>query len=172
MTSRPNGGRVRQFIGQADFPFRERFAGLTPGTAAFTAAWKKLARARPDEFHAVQHEFIKRTHFDPLVRKIGNEDGLDVLTRSHTLQDVIWSTAVQHGPGSGIPHRVLGALDVPRDDLAFDKQLIKAIYAERGRKRADGVLVHFSRNSAAVQRGVARRFVQEERKALEMLAAE
>jgi hypothetical protein len=36
--------------------------------------------------------------------------------------------------------------------------------------KADGTLAHFSRNSAEVQRGVARRFVTEERLALEMLA--
>lgn len=94
MTSGPGDGRVKQFISQPDFPFRDRFAGLTPGTSAFTAAWKALAQQRPDEFHRVQHEFIKRTHFDPLVRKIRKEDGLDVLTRSRALQDVIWSTAV------------------------------------------------------------------------------
>jgi LysM repeat protein len=169
MTSKPNGGRCKQFVSQPDFRFRDRFAGLTPGTDAFTAEWKALARDRPDEFHADQHEFIKRTHFDPLVRKIRTEDGVDVLTRSHALQDVIWSTAVQHGPGSSIPHRALATLNVRPGDPGFDKQLIHAIYAERGRKKADGTLAHFSRNSAAVQRGVAKRFVTEERLALEML---
>lgn len=172
MTSRPNGGRVRQFISQPDFAFRDRFAGLTPGTAAFTAAWKALAQERPEAFHREQHQFIKRTHFDVLVKKIRTEDGLDVLTRSHALRDVIWSTAVQHGPGSGIPHRALGTLGVGPDDPSFDKRFISAIYAERGRKKADGTLVHFGRNSPAVQRGVGKRFVAEERKALEMLANE
>jgi LysM repeat protein len=172
MTSKPGGGRVRQFVSQPDFRFRDRFAGLTPGTDAFTAEWKALARDRPDEFHAAQHEFIKRTHFDPLVRKIRVEDGVDVLTRPHAVQDVIWSTAVQHGPGSSIPHRALATLGVRPEDAGFDKQLIHAIYAERGRRKPDGTLAHFSRNSAAVQRGVARRFVTEEQLALEMLAEE
>lgn len=172
MTSRPGGGRAREFVSQPDFRFRGRFVGLEPGTDAFTRAWKELAQAQPDEFHREQHEFIKRTHFDKLVKKIRTEDGLDVLTRSHALQDVIWSTAVQHGPGSGIPHRALATVGVDPGDPAFDRQFIKAVYAERGRRKADGTLVHFSRNSAAVQRGVARRFVDEERLALEMLANE
>jgi LysM repeat protein len=170
MTSKPGGGRVKQFVSQTDFRFRDRFVGLVPGTDAFTAAWKTLARERPDEFHAEQHEFIKRTHFDPLAKKIRTESGLDVPTRSHALQDVIWSTAVQHGPGSGIPVRAIGTLTVQPGDPAFDRQLIKAIYAERGRRKPDGTLAHFSRNSLEVQRGVARRFVDEERLALEMLA--
>jgi LysM repeat protein len=170
MTSKPGGGRVKEFVSQADFRFRDRFVGLVPGTDAFTAAWKALAQERPDEFHAEQHEFIKRTHFDPQVKKIRTESGLDVPTRSHALQDVVWSTAVQHGPGSGIPVRAIGTLAVQPADPAFDGQLIRAIYAERGRRKADGTLVHFSRNSLEVQRGVARRFVEEERLALEMLA--
>jgi hypothetical protein len=40
-------------------------------------------------------------------------------------------------------------------DPEFDKKLIKAIYAERGRKDAQGKLVYFSRNSPEVQKGVA-----------------
>jgi LysM repeat protein len=171
MTSR-DGGTVARFVSQPDFPFRANFAGLTPGTPPFTAAWKDLANAHRDEFQAIQHEFIKRTHFDPLVRKIMQEDGLNVLGRSHALQDVIWSTAVQHGAASGIPHRVMAAVGVSPADADFDRQFIVAIYTERGRKDANGVLVHFSRASAAVQRGVAARFQEEQQKALEMLAQE
>ena len=54
-------------------------------------------------------------------------------------------------------------------DLERDRQLIVAIYAERGRRNADGNLVYFSKNSKAVQDGVARRFVDEARDALRML---
>lgn len=172
MTSKPNGGTVKRFVSQPDFPFRDTFSSLAPGSREFSAAWKRLAAARGEEFQSAQHEFIKKTHFDPLVQKIINEDGLNVLTRSHALQDVIWSTAVQHGPGSGIPHRALAALGARPEDPDFDKRLIAAIYAERGRKRADGALAHFSRNSRAVQNGVARRFRDELRDALKMLADE
>ena len=172
MTSKPGGGTVKRFVSQPDFPFRDKFAGLAPGGGEFTAAWKQLAASRPEEFQASQHDFIKKTHFDPLVRKIISDDGLNVLTRSHALQDVIWSTAVQHGPGSGIPHRARGTLAAKPEDPDFDRGLISAIYAERGRKNAAGVLVHFSRNSASVQSGVARRFRDELADALRMLAEE
>jgi hypothetical protein len=172
MTSKPGGGTVKRFVSDPAFPFRNKFAGLTPGTAQFTGAWKQLAQTNRDEFQSSQHDFIKKTHFDPLVRKIINEDGLNVLTRSHALQDVIWSTAVQHGPGANIPHVALANVRSRPEDPDFDKEFIKAIYAERGRKRADGVLARFSRNSPAVQRGVAQRFRDEQRDALQMLAEE
>lgn len=172
MSSKPDGGTVGRFVAQRDFPFRETFKNLKPGGERFTAAWKALAAQRRDEFHAVQHEYIKRTHFDVLARKIMRDDGIDVLGRSHALQDVIWSTAVQHGGSSNLPHRALSAVTVGPAHPDFDSQFIKAIYAERGRRNAAGALVHFTGNSPAVQDGVAKRFQQEERKALEMLADE
>ncbi|HWS54049.1 MAG TPA: LysM peptidoglycan-binding domain-containing protein [Pyrinomonadaceae bacterium] len=172
MTSKPNGGTVKRFVSQPDFPFRDQFRNLTPGGSDFSAVWKRLAAAQPEQFQSAQHDYIKKTHFDPLVQKIINEDGLNVLTRSGALQDVIWSTAVQHGPANSIPHRALAALGARPEDADFDRLFITAIYAERGRKRADGALAYFSRNSPAVQNGVARRFRDELKDALRMLEEE
>ncbi len=53
-----------------------------------------------------------------------------------------------------------------------DEEIIKAIYAERGRTKPNGTLVHFSKNSKGVQKSVANRFVTEQREALAQLAAE
>ena len=97
---------------------------------------------------------------------------MNVLDHSHALQDVIWSTAVQHGGGSSIVHKAMAKVSVDHDDPNFDAKLISAIYAERGRKNSAGVLVNFSRNSPKVQQGVANRFKQEEKDALNMLKAE
>lgn len=172
MTSKPSGGTAKRFVSESDFPFKSSFAGLAPGTGPFSAVWKSLASSNPEEFQSSQHDYIKKTHFDPLVQKIINQDGLNVLTRSHTLQDVIWSTAVQHGPGSTIPHRALANVSLRPEDAGFDKSFIVAIYNERGRKNASGGLVNFPRASPAVQRGVANRFRDESKKALQMLADE
>jgi LysM repeat protein len=172
MTSK-NGGTVRSFVSQPGFRWSADFQGLVPGSSEFTAKWKAIAAAEPEAFHAAQHEYIKRTHFDVLVQNILDRDALDVRTRSHALQDVVWSTAVQHGPNTAVLHNALTAL--PRDATPdtggadFDRSLIKAIYAERGRHNAEGQLVYFSKNSAQVQAGVAQRFVDEERDALRML---
>jgi hypothetical protein len=171
MTSKPAPGTVGRFISQPDFPFRSSFTNLAPGSAEFTAVWKQLATSQRDAFQDSQHTFIKKTHFDPLVAKIKAEDQLDITTRSFTLQDVIWSTSVQHGGGSSIPHVALRAVTVSQGDPDFDKSLIIAIYAERGRKQ-NGVLAHFSKSSPAVQQGVANRFRSEQSDALKMLADE
>jgi LysM repeat protein len=173
MTSKPRGGTIARFIADTAFPWRARFAGLNPGSPEFSAEWKLLATEAPDAFFEAQHAFIKRTHFDPLVGKVIAEDGLVVTLRSNALQDVIWSTAVQHGPNTPVVHRAiqkLGGGGAPQlADRERDRRLIIAIYAERGRRSEAGNLVYFSRNSKAVQDGVARRFRDEERDALRML---
>ena len=165
-------GVATRFVKQDGFPWLTDFQNLTAGSGDFTACWKRIAKNEPDAFQKCQHDFIKKTHYDLLVAKIISEDGLDVNTRSHALQDVVWSTAVQHGGKSSIVHKALARVKVEKTDPGFDEQVIRAIYAERGRTKADGTLVHFSKNSPNVQKGVANRFKSELKDALAMLAKE
>ena len=177
MTSRRNGGTVGRFVRDPSFPFAYRFAGLTPGTAEFSDAWRALAQSEPEAFRAAQHEFIRRTHFDPMIANLRQSASIDALARSAALQDCLWSTAVQHGPQSKIPLTVCEGLladgsPKPEEGKAFDEQFIRRIYAERGRRTADGELAHFSSSSPNVQAGVAKRFERELQDALEMLRSQ
>jgi len=165
-------GTAARFVSQHDFPWRTEFKNLKPGSAQFTAKWKEIAATETAAFQESQHSFIKKTHYDLLAAKILNQDELDVNRRSRTLQDVIWSTAVQHGGNASIVHKALATLNLTPDSHDFDKKLISAIYAERGRKGANGKLVYFSGSSPDVQVGVAKRFKGEESDALKMLANE
>jgi len=165
-------GVPARFVTQAGFPWLSDFQGLTAGTAPFTACWKRIASAETDAFQRAQHAFIKKSHYDLLAAKVLNDDGLDVNTRCRALQDVIWSTAVQHGGATPIIHRAIANVSVPTTDPGYDEKLIRAIYAERSRKKADGNLAYFSKSSPSVQKGVARRFRDELQDALAMLAKE
>jgi hypothetical protein len=93
-----------------------------------------------------------------------------VNSRSHALQDVVWSTAVQHGGATPIVHRACARLACKSTDPDYDEQLIRAVYAERGKKKADGNLAYFSKSSPSVQASVAKRFKSELQDALAMLA--
>jgi LysM repeat protein len=165
-------GTVKRFVSQADFPWSKDFENLIPGTAPFTTVWKQIAIAEAIAFQGAQHEFIKRTHYDPLVTKTLIEAELDVNKRSRALQDVVWSTSVQHGGGSSIVRNALATIDPDQSRDDFDESLIRAIYAERGRRRADGKLAWFAKSSTGVQAGVAKRFLNELSDALKMLADE
>jgi len=165
-------GVPQKFVKQAGFPWLTDFQNLNAGTADFTACWKRIAANEPDAFQKCQHAYIKQTHYDLLAAKILSDDGLDVNTRSRALQDVVWSTAVQHGGATSMIHKALANVSCARTDPGFDEQLIRAIYAERGRKKPDGNLVYFSKSSPNVQKGVANRFKNELNDALAMLAKE
>lgn len=165
-------GTVQRFVSQSGFQWADDFKGLTAGTAPFTACWKRIATEQTAAFQSAQHAFIKKSHYDLLAAKILAEDGLDVNTRSRALQDVVWSTAVQHGGASSMVHKALANVKSKPSDPGFDKELICAIYAERGRKKPDGNLAYFSKSSPSVQAGVAKRFKNEEQDALAMLAKE
>jgi murein DD-endopeptidase MepM/ murein hydrolase activator NlpD len=162
-------GVPARFVSQAGFPWRQDFMNLTPGTAQFTAVWKRIAAAQKDAFQEAQHAYIKKTHYDLLVAKILNDDKLDVNSRCRALQDVVWSTAVQHGGATPIVHRACAKVKCAPTDPKYDEELIRAIYAERGRTKPDGKLAYFSKSSASVQKGVANRFKNELLDALAML---
>lgn len=165
-------GVPTRFVTQSGFPWSADFRDLQAGTAPFTACWKRIAAAESEAFQRAQHAFIKKSHYDLLAAKVLNDDGLDVNTRCRALQDVIWSTAVQHGGATPIVHRALANVTLPKTDPGYDEQVICAIYAERGRKKADGNLAYFSKSSPSVQKGVANRFKNELQDALAMLAKE
>jgi murein DD-endopeptidase MepM/ murein hydrolase activator NlpD len=165
-------GVPTRFVTQAGFRWLQDFRNLTAGTSQFTAVWKRIAADETDAFQAAQHAYIKKTHYDLLVAKILADDKLDVNTRSGALQNVVWSTAVQHGPGTPIVHRACSNVSCPTTDPKYDELLIRAIYAERGKKKADGNLAYFSRSSPNVQQSVSNRFKNELQDALAMLAKE
>jgi hypothetical protein len=165
---------VGKFVSDSAFPWRDRFSNLTPGSEQFSAQWKALASEEPDAFFKAQHVFIERNFFAPLVQNIKSDCALDITCRSHALQDAVWSTAVQFGPNTPVITKAIeavGGVDtLPPGDLDGDRRLIRAIYAERGRKSADGGLAYFPNvNETRTQQSLADRFINEARDALAML---
>jgi hypothetical protein len=103
-TLRPNGkarpsnkgSPVTSYIRQSRF--KEQFAGLTPGTESFDTKWKEIASKFPKEFEDDQHNYVKRVYYDALSSSL-RRSGLDLSKFGPAVQDLIWSTAVQYGPG-------------------------------------------------------------------------
>jgi len=165
-----NGGRVAEFIGSSyGAAYASEFAGLRPGSQAYTDAWKDIALRDPVGFEAAQHDFIQATHYDPAVVNISNQLNFDITDRSQTLQNVLWSTSVHHGPG--VPPILNAFSGVDMNQLS-DEEIINMIYTEREADNANGELKYFSNNSLEVQNGVRNRFIHERQDALDALMNE
>lgn len=104
------------------------FGNLMPGSAEFSAVWKKVSQREAERFAGMQHQFIQATHFDPKVKALLDSTGVDINQRSRPLQDAVWSTCVQHGKALDI---LTKAFNSAGNAKASDKQLIEAIYKVR-----------------------------------------
>lgn len=119
----------------------------------FAKEWKKLARE--GVLGNSEHEFIKKTHYDVGMKGVKDENLQKMLGESKALQQVMWSTSVQHGGGgaSNIFNKVY------KEGMS-EQDLIKEIYAERNTK--------FGSSTPETQKSVEKRFIQEQRMALAM----
>lgn len=126
-------GTAAAFVAAEGAPWRAEFAGAAPGSAAFTAAWQRVAAREPDAFAEAQHAFIERTHYRPAVAAVRQRMGLDLDTRHPAVRDASWSVAVQHGGAAGVLVEAVADADASRgrDGADYDRALVEAIYAAR-----------------------------------------
>lgn len=134
--------------------------GSTRG--AMPGEWKKIAQENPKRFEQLQRDFI-RTHFhNPAAKSIYHTTGLDVNQRSQALQEVLWSTAVQHGAAGArkIFAKAVRQLELRGRELS-DAALIQRVYKVRA-EYTGGL-------SASYKTSLSNRFQQEQNMALAML---
>lgn len=135
--------------------------GSTDG--AMPRVWKSLARENPERFAQLQQAFIWETHYEPARMAIEEATGVNVGSASRAVQEVLWSSAVQHGP-SRAADLFIRALKTQRaKGAAVDEAaLIQSVYRDRSR---------FGRLFlGALGEALTRRFREEKAMALAMLA--
>lgn len=167
------GGTVQKFVTSPDFPWGIEFAGLTPGTPAFSEKWRSVVAANTAKFKDIEHEFIRKTHFDVQIKTVKSRAGVDLRYHSHAINDVVWSVSVQNGPQSDVIGAAIENIGgTPAETRAYDVTLIDAIYAERGKKNSHGQLIRFINSSAQVKHGIEGRYTSERQQAQEELKNE
>lgn len=119
-------GTAATFVAKEGASWPE-LAKSVPGSAEFSAAWRKIADSDSDgvAFGDAQHEFIKRTHYDPAVRAVRDMTGVDLDQFPLAIRNVVWSVAVQHGGAAKI---MIAAIAAVGGDA---RHLIDAIYDAR-----------------------------------------
>lgn len=129
-------GTLSRYLKQSGYD--KQFAGLSPGSPEFNAKWTELAKS-DKAFGDSQHEFIKKTHFDPAIKEAAKL-GFDVNNRA--IQEAIWSGSIQHG---GIKKILADTAGKPGFAQMGAKEQIAAFYQARG----DYAAFHMRKNGAS-----------------------
>ncbi len=159
-------------------------------TGAVPSAWQKLCQENPDRMKELEHDFIVKSHFEPVLSYV-KEKWQDQI--SPAIKEVLFSTSVQHGVGGAkyIVDQALNSMkrqkmlteqaneqagtellmgtfgqrnkikNKNKNSLAEQKSFIENIYAHRKTK--------FGSSTTFVQEAVKRRFINEQKDALNML---
>jgi len=120
----------------------------------FAQVWQQMAKS--GELGTSEHDFIKAKSYDPAMAGLKDAGLKEMIGGNKALQDMMWSTAVQHGGAgaSGIMNKVYKQGMSP-------EELTKAVYAERGTR--------FGSSTPEVQASVQKRFVSEQAETLARL---
>lgn len=123
----------------------------TGGTNGTTPnEWRRLAVE--GKIDILEHEYIKQTHFGKALNQLSEALKAKV-SASMTLKDVLWSTAVQHGPAGAVRIFVKAWEAFNNDPQVDEKQLVKQIYQIRK--------TQFKSSPSNIQQSVSRRFDKE-----------
>lgn len=153
-TAAPDMSKELRAAGPANTGSRK---GAMPDT------WRKLAAEQPERFEALQEKFIYDSHYKPALEAVAARTPLDEDRISSVMQEVLWSTAVQHGPAGAariFSRAAEGAGNAT--DKNYDKKLINNVYAIRAEQ--------FGSSTEQVQESVRNRMHREKKLALNMLA--
>ena len=129
---------------------------------AMPDVWRKLASEQPERFEALQEKFIYDSHYKPALDAVTQRTPLEEDKISSAMQEVLWSTAVQHGP-SGAARIFSRAAENAGNarDRNYDRKLIDNVYAIRAEQ--------FGSSTEQVQQSVRNRMHKEKALALNML---
>ena len=150
-------------VGKGDIAKKLRDAGIEKDTGGTTGravdVWKEVAAS--GALGNTETEFLKSQSYDVAMAGLKDQDLQTRISNSRALQEMLFSTSVQHG-GAGAM-RILNS--VFKKGMS-DEELIKAVYAERG---AEGGKKHFGSSTAAVQASVVSRFGREQADVMALL---
>ena len=152
--------KFMDFLKQDNPKAYERLKNAGPAdsgkTGKFAQEWQALASE--GVLGDSEHKFIKSTHYDKAITQLTNVPLQQMISNSGALQEVMWSTSVQHGAAGA--RKIFESVYRPG---MSEKDLIKAIYAERATK--------FTSSTPGVRASVQNRFIDEQSRALEMVTA-
>ncbi|MEN6441068.1 MAG: hypothetical protein ABFD97_21070 [Syntrophobacter sp.] len=164
-------GTMRQFIDYLSDnapELAQRFKTAGPANTGSRSGkmpelWKKVATENPTRFSKLQTDFIEQTHYTPALKEVTERTGVDISQSSRALKEVLWSTAVQHGP-NGAAKIFTKAINKAKGKNGGIQaaHLINSVYSMRAGQ--------FGSSSPELRASLQNRFRQEGKIALAMLS--
>ncbi|MEG1610563.1 MAG: hypothetical protein RR317_05210 [Bilophila sp.] len=128
---------------------------------AMPEVWKNIATEQPERFEDLQERFILQSHYEPALNAV-RRIGYDTKSFSPAMKEVLYSTAVQHGPSGAASIFAQAAEGVGLGSGASqqrqEKQIINEVYSLRANK--------FGSSSPQIQAAARQRMESEKRMAL------
>lgn len=136
--------------------------------------WRKIAEENPTRFEQLQADFIRSSHFEPAKDAIAEATGVSLDKLPAAIQEVLFSTAVQHGPSATTrivsqavkrvgTQKLQGMMETKsRSAKKASEQLITQIYNLRAKQ--------FASSTPQVRSAVRNRLRMEMHEAIQMLA--
>ena len=158
--SRPSSSKSPLNAYIASSKYKNVFAGLTPATPAFDAKWKSIAAENSVAFAKDQHDYIQKNYYDVMLANL-KRNGLDLSKFGPAVQDLIWSTAVQLGPG----RTSVFTIPLKNKSELTDKFIVEVV----SKYKIDNVNTFFASSSQAIKNSVKNRWESEKLELLKLI---
>lgn len=132
--------------------FSNKFDGLEPATSGFDSMWKQIASESPKEFKEDQHEYIKKNYYEVMLSNLAR-NGMDMTKFGPAVHDLVWSTAVQLGPGK----TSIFTVPLRNKTELTDKEIVELV-SEYKISMVDSL---FASSSPSIKQGVVSRYKSE-----------
>lgn len=157
-----NKGSLKEYLGmlQQDDPeaYKELsslWSSASQGkSGAFGKKWIELANQ--GRLQNTEGRYATSTYIDGGLAGLQDRALVDRIRNNPALMEAFLSTTVQHGAHGGA-----NVWNRATNSSMSDEDIIRGVYAERGRTKSDGSLAYFGKNSRDIQRSVANRFKNE-----------
>ena len=125
--------QVQKFLQYEGAPWAGEFNGLdATHSGAFGEKWKKIAKGQGESFFTAQHKYIERTHYEPVVKYLQKQTGLNINTQPAAVKDAIWSASVQHGRAKYFLVDAINSVQsIEHSNAKYAPALLHAIYDKR-----------------------------------------
>ena len=135
--------------------YASKFPGVQPGdNQTFKDAWLKAVDSDPNQFFKNEHDTEASEYIAALNRVKSRKPTFDPDRFSRGVQEALWSSAVQYGPG-GLIDKVF--IQEGLDNNTDKNKALEMIY----NAKINGVDNHFKSSSTGVKNGIRSRFKQE-----------